>query len=171
MDHRHGVEEKFWLAQFEQANLYSDRAHEALDTVKVVRMIPSVPRCANKFSLVCLIREKKGWFEHGGGPQSNREEGNFKPMARKTDFLDTCTPIFRPDWGVARWVSMICSLPVPGANEHLRITGFKRNCSAPGRSEAEVGSHRMDEKNLKQRWGSGNSHRQICQDTYDILVK
>ena len=35
-DVRHGVEEKFWLAQTEQANLYSDRAQEALETVKVV---------------------------------------------------------------------------------------------------------------------------------------
>ncbi|KAF8265687.1 hypothetical protein EI94DRAFT_1804011 [Lactarius quietus] len=33
-DHRYGVEEKFWLGRVEQANLYVDRAHEALDTVK-----------------------------------------------------------------------------------------------------------------------------------------
>jgi hypothetical protein len=33
-DIRHGVEEKFWLAQAEQANLYSDHAQEALETVK-----------------------------------------------------------------------------------------------------------------------------------------
>ena len=54
MDHRHGVEEKFWLAQVEQASLYSDRAHEAWETVKVVNTIPSFLRCANK--LFCLIR-------------------------------------------------------------------------------------------------------------------
>ncbi|KAH9166412.1 hypothetical protein EDB89DRAFT_1910729 [Lactarius sanguifluus] len=32
---RHGVEEKFWLSQGEQASLYSDLAQEALETVKV----------------------------------------------------------------------------------------------------------------------------------------
>lgn len=45
------MEEKFWLAQVEQANLYSDRAEEALETVKVVYTIPSLPRGANEFSL------------------------------------------------------------------------------------------------------------------------
>ena len=43
MDHRHGVEEKFWLAQAEQASLYSGRAQEALETVKVISMIHSLP--------------------------------------------------------------------------------------------------------------------------------
>lgn len=33
-DIRHGVEEKCWLSQTEQANLYSGRAQEALETVK-----------------------------------------------------------------------------------------------------------------------------------------
>ncbi|KAI9451766.1 hypothetical protein BJY52DRAFT_1226488 [Lactarius psammicola] len=41
-DVRHGVEEKFWLAQAEQANQYSGRAQEALETVKVVYTIPSL---------------------------------------------------------------------------------------------------------------------------------
>src|SRR6266702_5446220 len=50
-DVRHGVEEKFWLAQTEQANLYSDRAQEALETVKVVCAVPSLLRGTNKFSL------------------------------------------------------------------------------------------------------------------------
>ncbi|KAN0137460.1 hypothetical protein V8E53_004905 [Lactarius tabidus] len=39
-DHRHGVEEKLWLARAGQASLYSNRAHEALDTVKVVSTVP-----------------------------------------------------------------------------------------------------------------------------------
>lgn len=43
MDHRYGVEEKFWLAQVEQASLYSDRAHEAWETVKVVQHDPLPP--------------------------------------------------------------------------------------------------------------------------------
>jgi hypothetical protein len=51
-DIRHGVEEKFWLAQAEQANLYSDHAQEALETVKVVCTIPSVRPGTNEFSLV-----------------------------------------------------------------------------------------------------------------------
>ncbi|KAH9057252.1 hypothetical protein EDB87DRAFT_1578883 [Lactarius vividus] len=51
-DVRHGVEEKFWLAQAEQASLYSDRAQEALETVKVVSSIPSLRRGTDKFSLV-----------------------------------------------------------------------------------------------------------------------
>ena len=37
MDHKHGVGEKFWLAQFAQASLYLYRAQEALETVKVVK--------------------------------------------------------------------------------------------------------------------------------------
>ncbi len=39
-DFRHGVEKKPWPAQARQAKLYSERAQEALDTVKVVITMP-----------------------------------------------------------------------------------------------------------------------------------
>ncbi|KAH8987539.1 hypothetical protein EDB86DRAFT_2832239 [Lactarius hatsudake] len=65
-DVRHGVEEKFWLAQGEQASLYSDLAQEALETVKVVSPIPSLQRGTDKFFLVLPElgrppRRKKSW--------------------------------------------------------------------------------------------------------------
>ena len=56
--HRHGfqtrysLEDKSWLAQVVQANLYSDRTQEALEAVKVVNTIPSIPRGTNKSLLV-----------------------------------------------------------------------------------------------------------------------
>ncbi|KAH8989502.1 hypothetical protein EDB86DRAFT_3080947 [Lactarius hatsudake] len=43
-DFRHGVEEKSWMDQAEQAKLYFNQAQEALETVKVVFTIPFLRR-------------------------------------------------------------------------------------------------------------------------------
>ncbi|KAI9447449.1 hypothetical protein H4582DRAFT_2051206 [Lactarius indigo] len=65
-DVRHGVEEKFWLAQAKQASLYSGRAQEALETVKVVGPIPSPRRGTDEFFLVppeassCFVGPQEG---------------------------------------------------------------------------------------------------------------
>jgi len=50
-DFRHGVEEKSWLAQAEQARLYFNQAQDALETVKVLCMIPALVQDANKLSV------------------------------------------------------------------------------------------------------------------------
>ncbi|KAH9166413.1 hypothetical protein EDB89DRAFT_1910730 [Lactarius sanguifluus] len=52
-DFRHGIEDKSWMDQAEQAKLYFNQAQEALETVKVVFTIPYLRRGAYyKLSLV-----------------------------------------------------------------------------------------------------------------------
>ena len=42
MDYRDGLEKKSWLARAGQTSLYLDRAHSALEIVKVVSTISSL---------------------------------------------------------------------------------------------------------------------------------
>jgi hypothetical protein len=52
MDFRHGIEDKSWLVQVQQARLYANQAKEALEIVKVGGVTSSFQRDTYKLIFV-----------------------------------------------------------------------------------------------------------------------